>query len=151
MSGPWGTEPDSGSRIGPTIRVGNKLLRDIQAADRLLEIVCPDGGSRRQPRLVAVVTKDMTLEIVNTPLAQAGRGRVYTPCRCALDLAEETDAMRERLRAQLESVGADLDDAGPVQSRGHFLDVAKVLAAVERLRYQPRKARRVDVGRVAAE
>lgn len=146
-----GTEPSTGSRIGPTIRVGNRPVRDISAQERLLEIVCADGGSRQQRRLVAVVTKAMALETVRTPHANVKPGVVYTPCRCGLDLAGETDEAREAVHRALRAAGLDPAsvDLPPTQSRGHFLDVAKVLEAAERLRYQPRKARRIDAARVA--
>jgi hypothetical protein len=121
-----GTDPGTGSRVGPTIRLGNKQLRGIPAADRLLEIVCRAGGSRKGgPRLVAVVTTRLTLQVLSTPDADAGPGRVFTPCRCGV--------------------------GQPGLQRGHVLDTGKVSSAVERLRHQPRKGRRVDVARVAAD
>jgi hypothetical protein len=122
---PRGTHPATGSRIGPTIRLGNKQLRDIPAARRLLEIVCAAGGSRKGgPRLVAVVTPDMALHVVGTQDAAADPGRLFAPCRC----------------------GAD-----PATPRGHVLDIGKVFLAADRLRRQPRKARRIEVARVAAD
>jgi hypothetical protein len=45
-----GTEPETGSRIGPTVRVGNRQLRGIPAGQRALEVVCPEGGSRSVDR-----------------------------------------------------------------------------------------------------
>ena len=113
LPGGFRTRPASDGDSIAYVRPGNGMLRDIPVAERFMEIVCAAGGSARGPRLVAVVTTTWNLEVERTPLATAGPGRVYTPCRC-----------------------------GP---KGHDLDIAKVEAALVRLRGRPRKGRRIDV------
>lgn len=120
----YGSDPSTGSRFRPdgeggivSIRLGNRMLRDIPDADRLLTIHCAEGGSRQQPRLVAVVTRDLELQGMNTPRANAVSGALFVPCRCP--------------------------------RKGHEIDLGKAVETVERLRYRTRKARRVEVVRLA--
>lgn len=104
---PEGAASDPGGRIAPggrSIRLGNVSLRAIPASDRLVVVGCSDAGSHRQPRLVAVVTTRMTLEVTSTPRAQAVPGKVLAPCTCQagehlIDVAKVLDAV-ERLRHQ---------------------------------------------------
>lgn len=123
----YGSDPSTGtgSRSRPHGR-GNRTVRNIPADDRVLTIHCHRGGSRQQPRLVAVVARGEdgkhqlvvmnSPHLVTLPRAGAGRGVARTPCRCP--------------------------------DKGHVIDVGKVMEAADRLQYQPRKARRVDVQRV---
>lgn len=65
------------------VKLGNEKLRGIPAQDRLLEVVCSAGGSRRGgPRLVAVVTRDWGVYVIETPIADWAPGHVHAPCRC---------------------------------------------------------------------
>lgn len=124
----YGSDPSmgTGSRSRPHSR-GNRTLHDIPAADRVLTIHCHGGGSRQQPRLVAVVARGEdgkhqlvvmnSPHLMTTPRAGASRAVARTPCRCP--------------------------------DNGHVIDVGKVMEAAARMQYQPRKARRVDVRRVA--
>ena len=104
MAWPYGKDPATGSRLGPAVRLGNKQLRDIPPGQRLLEVTCAAGGSRKGgPRLIAVVTPELTLHGVATQDA-ASPGRLYAPCRCAagghvLDTARVAEAAI-RLRGQ---------------------------------------------------
>lgn len=80
---------EDGSRIYPRldgdawVRVGNKMVRDIPAVHRLLEIGCYDGGSRRGGRhLVAVVDTEWQLQARSHPEANSGPGVLRVLCRC---------------------------------------------------------------------
>lgn len=115
---------DDGSRIdgsrvdGVIQRPGNRETLNIPAAARMLEVTCAAAGSRKGPRLVAVLDWQWRLLVRRTPGAGEIPGQVWTPCRCS--------------------------------ATGHRLDSAKVVEVADRLRTRPRKARRVDVARVAA-
>ena len=137
-TGGYGREPETGSRFRPdergggVARRGNRQLREVPMKDRVLEIVCHEGGFRQQPHLVALVARNEGTEqlftATTTPNPRGNRllGRaqrladsdrvVWSACRCA---------------------------------RGeHTIDPRKVSEAVEHLRHRPPKARKVDVRRV---
>jgi len=138
--GGYGREPETGSRFRPeergagVARRGNRQLREVPMKDRVLEIVCHEGGFRQQPHLVALVARDEGTEKLFTatttpnprgnrfvgraqPLADSDRV-VWSACRCA---------------------------------RGeHAIYPRQVSEAVEHLRYRHQKARKVDVRRVTA-
>jgi hypothetical protein len=83
----YGKAPD-GSRIRPdgrggifSIRPSNVLLRDIRSADRLLEVFCYAGGSRRG-RLTAVVTRDWQLSVRACVDEDPRPGTTLLQCRC---------------------------------------------------------------------
>ena len=62
-TGGYGREPETGSRFRPdergggVARRGNRQLREVPMKDRVLEIVCYEGGFRQQPHLVALVAR----------------------------------------------------------------------------------------------
>lgn len=64
------------------IKVGNEMLRAIPRSERMLEVVCRAAGSRKGPRLVAVVTHDWQLQVVNNARVLDAPGHVFTQCRC---------------------------------------------------------------------
>jgi hypothetical protein len=85
------------------VKTGNEILRAIPGGDRLLEVVCHESGSRRGgPRLIAIVTKDWQLRVVNNSSAGSEPGRIFTQCRCG----PEGHAMSlAKIVAQVELIG----------------------------------------------
>lgn len=83
--------PD-GARLRPDahgglahVKVSNAQLRGIPERERMLSVLCYRAGTRRQGRLVAVVTYSGEVLVVRNPDAGAAPGRVFTQCLCGAD------------------------------------------------------------------
>lgn len=115
---------DDGSRVWLApggevhVRPGNKMLRDIPAADRRLEIGCYDGGSRSGgPHLVAIIDTDWRIQARNHPEAHTTPGVLRTLCRCPAG-AHDIDLERAREAA---------DRVAHRNRKGRYVDVRSVV------------------------
>jgi hypothetical protein len=119
---------DGGFRLVPDgrggikyIKTGNAVLREIPAAERLLEIQCWAAGSRRGgPRLVAVLTKDWRLSITGNPAGAAEPGVLFTQCACGpgghrIDLArvQELAEMKMHRSRKARTIDVRSVERGP--------------------------------------
>jgi hypothetical protein len=92
-----------GGQLG-YVKIGNESVRDVPAAERMLEVVCHDAGSRKGPRLVAIVTKDWQIRGTEGQVDLTEPGRFYTRCRCRDDghtlvlakLVQKVDLLQHR-------------------------------------------------------